>query len=124
MRNIAKALAVLGTVKDFKILKKKDLQLNKDDCKCYLPLSIKKRLEHRDPVNLVINSEEKWKLYLKVNKLPSISGAYEFYLRQFADYIGLRSKALTLTKLQSRLSSIDQNKSSFNAYLSTNEVAP
>jgi hypothetical protein len=59
VRNTTKALTILDTVKDFKILKEKDLQLNKDDYKYYLPLSIKKRLEYKDLINLVINSEEK-----------------------------------------------------------------
>jgi hypothetical protein len=122
VRNTSKALAVPGMVRDFKIPKEKDLQLS-EDCKCQISNSIKKRLEYGDQVNLVVNSEEKWKLYPKLNKLPSVGGACEFHLRRFADYMGLRSKGLTFEKLQNRLSSIDKNKRSLNAYLSTNEVS-
>jgi predicted DNA-binding antitoxin AbrB/MazE fold protein len=121
VRNTANTLTVPGMVKGFKIPKAKDLQLS-DDCKCRLPDS-KKRLEHGDQVNLVVNSAEKWKLYPKINKLPTLGGACEFHLRQFADYMGLYSKGMALKKLQHRLSLIDKNKLSLIAYLSTNEVA-
>jgi hypothetical protein len=113
-----------GMVKDFRIPQEKDLQLNSADCHCHLSNSIKKRLEHGDQANLIVNSEEKWKLYPKLNKLPASGGACEFHLRQFADYIGLRSKGIYIKKLQDQLCLIDRHKKSLNTYLSTKEAAP
>jgi hypothetical protein len=67
-----------GIVKNFVVFKVKDWVLS-SKYRCGLPDIIKDRLEHGDKGGLVLIPKEKWKLYLKVNKLLAMGSVYKFH---------------------------------------------